>query len=265
MTTRTLDDDKARDFSQDGHRVRVEPSPRWVRGELDGEMVVDSKQVLLVLSDHRPPTYYFPREDILLSRLRSNDRVAHYPILGDTRFWDLANDGDGTENAAFEHTELPDDLSPLRDHLAFKWNAMDHWYEEDEEVFVHARNPYTRVDAIQSTRHVRIEVDGQTVADSHMPVLLFETGLPTRYYLPEEDIQMAWLKPTSTHTSCPYKGTASYWSLSVNGKKYPDLVWGYPDPIPEAGKVKGMFCFYNEKVDIYVEGELQARPQTPWS
>jgi uncharacterized protein (DUF427 family) len=232
---------------------------------VNGQTVVDSKHVLLVIADHRPPTYYFPREDILVSRLRANDRVAHYPILGDTKFWDLLSDGVVAENAAFEHYALPPELSLLRDHLAFKWDVMDHWYEEDEEVFVHARNPYTRIDAIRSTRHVRVEVDGQTVADSRAPVLLFETGLPTRYYLPKEDVQMDRLKPTETHTSCPYKGTASYWSLVVDGKAYPDFVWSYPDPIPEAGKVKGMFCFYNEKSDIYVDGELQPRPQTPWS
>lgn len=258
-------DERVRDITRDGHQLRVEPSPRWVRGEFEGEMVVDSRQVLLVLPDHRPPTYYFPRKDILIGHLRASDRLAHFPILGDTQFWDLAGSGEVISNAAFEHTALPDDLSPLRDYVAFKWNAMDHWYEEDEEVFVHARNPYTRIDAIRSTRHVRVEVNGRTVADSHAPVLLFETGLPTRYYLPKEDIQMAWLQPTDTHTSCPYKGTASYWNLSVDGTEYPDFVWGYPDPIPEADKVKGMYCFYNEKVDIYVDGELQPRPQTPWS
>ncbi len=265
MTAPTLNEDRVRDISQDGHVLRVEPSPRWVRGEVNGQTVVDSKHVLLVIADHRPPTYYFPREDILVSRLRANDRVAHYPILGDTKFWDLLSDGVVAENAAFEHSALPAELSLLRDHLAFKWDAMDHWYEEDEEVFVHARNPYTRIDAIRSTRHVQVEVEGQTVANSHAPVLLFETGQPTRYYLPKEDIQMDWLMPTETHTSCPYKGTASYWSLVVDGKEYSDLVWSYPDPIPEAGKVKGMFCFYNEKVDIIVDGERQPRPQTPWS
>ncbi len=265
MTAIRLADDSLRDVTQGGHRVRMEPSSRWVRGELNGEMVIDSKHVLLVLPDHGPPTYYFPKKDVRLTHLRANDRVAHFPILGKTEFWDVIGNRGAIANAAFEHTQLPDDLSLLQDHLAFKWDAIDHWYEEDEEVFVHARNPYTRIDAIQSSRHVRIEVDGQTVANSHRAVLLFETGLPTRYYIPKDDVQMDWLQPTETHTRCPYKGTASYWSLTVNGTEYPDLVWGYPDPIPESGKVKGLLCFYNEKVDIYLDGELQPRPRTPWS
>lgn len=263
MSTSTADG-LVRDVNLGDHQVRVEPSQRWVRGELDGSIVVDSKQVLLVLPDQRPPTYYFPKRDVQMDHLRPNDRGAVFPVLGKTRFWDVTGKRI-REHAAFEHVDLPVDLSPLRDHLAFKWDALDHWYEEDEEVFVHARNPYTRVDAIQSSRHVLVQVDGQTVADSRRPVLLFETGLPTRYYLPKEDVEMDWLAPTETHTSCPYKGTASYWILRVGGNIYQDLVWSYPDPIPEAGKVKGLLCFFNEKVDLYVDGELQQRPETPWS
>ncbi len=265
MTVRSAADSNVRDIDQDDHHLHVEPSPRWVRGELDGEMLVDSRQVLLVIPDHRPPTYYFPKKDIRMARMAASDRVAHFPILGEAHFWNLPRDNGAIENAGFEHSALPDILSPLRDHVAFKWQALDHWYEEDEKVFVHPRNPYTRVDAIQSSRHVRIEVDDQTVADSRRPVLLFETGLPTRYYLPKDDVQMVRLQPTDTHTSCPYKGTASYWSLNLNAKVYPDLVWGYPNPLPESGKIKDMVCFYNEKVNIYVDDELQPRPQTAWS
>jgi uncharacterized protein (DUF427 family) len=265
MTTLTQSDDPVREFTSEGRRVRVEPSPRWIRGKRLGETVIDSKHALLVLPDNRPPTYYFPKGDVQVDLLTASDRVAKFPLLGETRFWHLDAKGDRIENAAFEHTALPEELAPLRDHLAFKWSAIDHWYEEEEEIFVHARSPYTRVDTIQSSRHIRVEVDGETVADSHRPILLFETGLPTRYYLPMEDVRTELLTPTDTHTQCPYKGTASYWSLAIGDKQYPDYVWGYPEPISEAGKVKDLLCFYNEWVDIYVDGELQERPKTPFS
>jgi uncharacterized protein (DUF427 family) len=255
----------ARDLAKDGHRVRVEPTDRWVRGERHGDMVVDSRRALLVLPDQRPPTYYFPKDDVGLDLLSPCDKKAHFPLLGETRFWNLGTGDDKIDNAAFEHIALPKSLALLEEHLAFNWASMDHWYEEDEEVFVHARNPYTRIDAIQSSRHIRVEVDGQTVANSYRPVLLFETGLPTRYYLPKEDIRVDWLIPTDTHTRCPYKGTASYWALTLDARVFPDLIWGYPDPIPESGKIKDLLCFYNEKVDIYVDDVLQPRPETPWS
>ena len=116
-----------------------------------------------------------------------------------------------------------------------------------------------------SSRHVRVEVDGVTIAESHNPTLLFETGLPVRYYLPPEDVNMEYLEATSANTRCPYKGLASYWSVTVNGNEHRNLVWGYPDPIPEAPKIKNLLCFFNEKVDIFVDGELQERPLSPWS
>ena len=142
---------------------------------------------------------------------------------------------------------------------------MEHWFEEDEEVFVHPRDPYSRVDTLPSTRHIRVEVDGVTVADSKRPYLLFETGLPTRYYIPPEDVKMDLLQPTDSHTRCPYKGVASYWSVQVGDNIYKDIVWSYPDPIPESPKLEGLLSFYNEKVDIFVDGVKEVRPQTHWS
>jgi uncharacterized protein (DUF427 family) len=266
MTTRVAPDEQpVREVDRNGRHLRVEPSPRWVRGTWGGETIVDSKRVLLVLADRRPPTYYFPTQDILLEHFQPSERVAKLPVLGETHFWHLGSGNDRIENAAFTHTDLIKELAPLQDHVAIKWQALDHWYEENEEVFVHARNPYTRVDAIQSSRRVRVAIDGQTVADSERPVLLFETGLPTRYYLPKGDVRMDMLKPSDSQTSCPYKGTASYWNVTIRDKEYPDIVWEYPDPLSESGKVKDLLCFYNEKVDIYVDGELQLRPKTPWS
>jgi uncharacterized protein (DUF427 family) len=142
---------------------------------------------------------------------------------------------------------------------------MDGWYEEEEEIFVHPRDPYKRIDAVPSSRHVRIVINGETVADTRRPVLLFETGLPTRYYIPSEDIRMELFEPAVGTTSCPYKGVASYWSAKIGDKVFRNIVWSYLDPIPECPKIRGLLSFFNEKVDIYVDGELQPRPKTPWS
>jgi uncharacterized protein (DUF427 family) len=145
------------------------------------------------------------------------------------------------------------------------WNTTDHWYEEDEEVFVHARDPYTRIDILPSSRRVRIEVDGVTVGDTTKGRFLFESGLPARYYLPKADVRMDLLTPTDKVTACPYKGTARYWSVTTGDTVHPDLVWGYDDPLPESERIAGMVCFYNEKVDIFLDEVLQERPKTKFS
>lgn len=246
-------------------QVRVEPSPRWVRVLFQGDFVADSKRALLVHPQGRPPVYYFPRQDIRADLLEKSDKVANFPGLGEAQYWSLSSADRSAENVAYSHPNPPDGLPELRDHFAFKWDEMDAWYEEDQQLFVHARDPYTRVDVLPSTRHVQVEVDGVRVADSRRPYLLFETGLPTRYYLPRPDVRMDLIKPSNTHTSCPYKGTASYYSLRIGDQLYRDLIWTYRDPIPECPKIAKLLAFFNEKVDLIVDGELQTRPRTPWS
>lgn len=234
---------------------RIESSERWVRGQVAGEFVVDSKRPLLVWEHEKYPTYFFPREDVRQDWLTEASRT------GTRTFWDLSVNGRQVERAAYHYHNA----SELAGYLTFPWHKVDHWFEEEEEVFVHARDPYKRVDVMPSSRHVRVVIDGVTVAETERPYLLFETGLPTRYYLPPDDVDLAHLTPTETHTRCPYKGVASYWNVSVAGNVHRDLVWCYPDPIPECPKIKGLLAFYNEKVDLYVDGELQERPQTYWS
>lgn len=152
-------------------------------------------------------------------------------------------------------------VGAIAGHVALDWNAMDGWFEEDEEVFVHARNPYVRIDALRSSRTVRVEIDGEVVAESANPVVLFETGLPARYYLPALDVRQDLLSATDLATSCPYKGTARYWSIG----EHENIVWSYPTPLPESRPVQGLFCFYNEKVDLFVDGEPVGKPVTPFS
>jgi len=149
--------------------------------------------------------------------------------------------------------------------VAFYWNKVDAWYEEAEQIFAHPRDPYHRVDVLDSARHVRVVIDGQPIAETSRPRLLFETGLPTRYYIPQQDVRMDLLTATDRHTRCPYTGEASYWTVKVGSAELADLAWSYLDPIQECPKIRGYVSFFNEKVDIYVDGELQTRPITAWS
>jgi uncharacterized protein (DUF427 family) len=170
------------------------------------------------------------------------------------------------ENAVWSYLDPFPQCVSIREYMAFEWAKMDAWYEEDEEIFVHPRDPYKRIDVLRSTRHVRVVVAGETVAETRQPRLLFETGHPTRYYIPEEEVRMDLLEPSSTASRCPYKGIASYWSVRLGDKVFQDLVWSYLDPIPEYPKIRGLFCFFQERgAAIYVDSEPVPVPKTRWS
>lgn len=209
-----------------GNGVRIENGTKRVRAVLAGEVVADTLRPKLVWESPHYPWYWLPAEDVRL------DLVPDALVTGH---------GDGG----------------LEGHVRLDWEAMDHWFEEDEEVYVHPRSPYTRVDILNSSRHVEVLVDGVVVADSHQPRLLFETGLPTRYYLPLTDVRLGLLRPSGTVTHCPYKGEASYWSVEVDGKRHDDIAWTYRTPLPESQKITGLVAFWNDKVTIRVDGVEQ--------
>ena len=221
--------------------------------------MADSTRALLAWEPRRLAVYWFPTEDVRM------DLLARKESASGTARWDLRVGERVAENAAWSYPEPDAEREQLRGHIAFFWNSLDAWFEEDDQVYVHPRDPYHRVDVLHSSRHVRVEAEGQVLADTTRPSLLFETGLPTRYYIPNLDVRMELLEPTDTTTSCPYKGNAVYWSARVGDKVLTDIVWGYPTPIPECAKVENLLCFYNEKLDIYVDGVLQERPISPWS
>ena len=148
----------------------------------------------------------------------------------------------------------------------FEWSALDAWYEEDERIFVHPRNPYARVDAVRSHRRVRVELDGVLLAESDCPVLVFETGLPTRYYFDRTSVAFDQLRPTDTQTACPYKGTtSSYWAAATGSSEPRDLAWTYDFPTRQLLPVAGLVAFFNERVDVTLDGVPQPRPVTPFS
>ena len=247
------------------HTLYFEDSPRRVRVMFGGETIADSKRVKLLHETGLLPVYYFPEEDVRMDLLEPTDHTTHCPFKGDASYWLVRMGNRVSENAVWSYPEPIDSAPPLAGYLAFYWHMMDHWYEEDEEVFVHPRDPYHRIDILDSSRHVRVRVDDELVAETERPKILFETGLPPRYYIPSEDVREEVLVSSEKTTHCPYKGIASYWSVEAGGERVEDLVWSYKDPIPEAAKIKGLLCFFNEKVDLEVDGEKQERPQTQWS
>jgi uncharacterized protein (DUF427 family) len=211
------------------------------------------------------PVYYLPREDVRFDLLEPTDKSTHCPYKGDARYWSLVVGDRTSKDAAWGYPEPVPGAPDIAGYVAFYWNRVDAWYEEDDEAFVHARDPYHRVDVLRSSRHVVVKVGGQVVAESHRPSVLVETHLPRRYYLPAADVRLDLLEPSDTTSRCPYKGQARYWSVEAGGTRVADVAWSYPAPIPEASKIESLICFFNERVELEVDGVVQERPRTPWS
>lgn len=243
-------------------RVKVETSQKRIRAYVGGHLVADSKRAVLVWEVPYYPTLYLPLADVR-AKLEPTGSVEHSPSRGDATRYDVVVDGAVVPAGASRYLDSP--IPELHDLVKLHFEAMDEWLEEDEPIYVHPRDPYSRVDILASSRHVVVRVDDVPVADSHQPRILFETGLPPRYYLPLADVRMDLLRQSPTQTHCPYKGTASYWTLHTGSGVHEDVVWIYRTPLPESQKIAGFACFYNEKVDIDLDGEPQERPRTPFS
>jgi uncharacterized protein (DUF427 family) len=244
-------------------RVRIEDGPKRVRTYLGGELIADTKHPKLVWEVPYYPAYYFPEAHVRLDVLIPNGHTRHSPSRGDAVNFTVKAGDQEVEDAAWHYPDSP--VMELRGLIRFDWDAMDGWFEEDEQVYVHPHDPYKRIDILHSSRHVEVEVNGIKIADTRSPTLLFETGLPTRYYIPKVDVRMDLLTPTETTTGCAYKGFANYWSVQSGGETLNDLAWWYRTPLPEAVKIAGLVAFYNEKVDLIVDGERLARPKTQFS
>lgn len=205
------------------------------------------------------PLYYLPKADVGMSFLTHTEHHTHCPRKGDASYWTVKVGDKEMENAVWGYPEPLDGAEPLANYLAFYLDKMDAWFEEDERIHVHPRDPYHRVDARLSSRHVRVVHGDETIAETRHPTLLFETELPTRYYIPISDVRLDLLEPSDTTSPCPYKGDANYYSVRVGGRRVEDLVWYYKHLLPEAFDVRDMVCFYSEKVDaFYVNGEKLA-------
>lgn len=243
---------------------RVEPTPRWVRVRAGDIWVAESRraQLLVWYGPAMLPTYCLPDEDVRTDLLVPSAQAGPRRFLVDH---DVRIGAHVVPGAAQLLRDPPPVVAALDGHWTFTWDQGVSWYEEALEVHVHARDPSTRVDAVPSERHVQVELDGRVVADSRRPVALFETTLPTRWYLPPDDVDQDVLEPSDTVTRCPYKGTASYWSVRVGDGLHADVAWTYPEPVIECPRIKGLVAFFNERVDLIVDGERQERPRSPWS
>jgi len=252
--------DFPRSITENNH---VAPAPRRVRGVAGGDVVFDTTRALYVWEWPHYPCYYVPLADVRSGALTPDGDPASTP-QGDAQSQRLH--AGGLERPAAARLILASALPGLRDTVRFEWSALDGWFEEDEEIFVHPRSPYTRVDALRSTRSVRVERDGVVLAASASPVMVYETGLPTRYYLDQRNVRFEHLVPSKTRTECPYKGRVSgYWSASINGRIHPDLAWMYSFPTRQLLPIAGLVAFLNERVDIFIDGQAQARPKTHMS
>ena len=248
------------------YHISLEPLGRRVRGFLDDVEVVDSLDTRIMLEQGHLPGYYFPRADVAMDLLTPTQRRSHCPHKGDASYWTVSAGSKRMENGAWSYPEPFPHLAPLADLVAFYWNAMDEWWEEDEQVFVHARDPYKRVVVVECFRPVEVVLDGRVVASTRRSRLLQETGLPPRYYMPPEDVRTEVLVPSETRTRCPYKGEAVYWSVRGPERTVEDVVWSYPRPIAECPRIASLMCFFNEVVDdILVGGVPVPKVRTKWS
>jgi uncharacterized protein (DUF427 family) len=238
------------------HRITIEPSPKRIRVMFNGKTVADTLCALLMLETGRVPVYYFHRDDVRTELLERTGHRTHCPYKGEASYWTLKAGKRASENAVWSYEEPLREMSRIAGWLAFYWDRVDHWFEEDEEVFGHARDPHHRIDVRPSSREVRVTVGGELVALTRRALFLFETGLPTRYYIPPEDVRSDFLAPSLHRTTCPYKGHAAYWSLRVGERLAENAAWFYPEPLPECRRIRNHLAFYPEKVDrIEVEGE----------
>lgn len=237
--------------------LRIEECRKRIRIVVGGKTAVDSLCALLLLERGHGPVYYFPRDDARMSFLAPSDHRTRCPHKGEATYWTLKVAGRAIENAVWSYEAPTEQASRIKDFFAFDWDRMDHWFEEDEEIFGHPRDPYHRIDIRPSSRVVRAGVGTETIASTRRGLFLFETGLPTRFYFPPGDVRMQLLAPSETTSICPYKGQASYYTARIGDRVVQDVAWSYLDPLPECPRIREYLCFYPEKLDrLDVEGEL---------
>ena len=244
-------------------RIKIEDSAKRVRAYVGGELVADTKTPRLVWERPYYPRYYVAAQDVRSELLIPTGEVHHSPSRGDAELNTIKAGGKEMVDGARWYKES--NIDELAGYITFEWGAIDAWFEDDEQVYVHPRDPYTRIDVLPSSRRVEVLIDGIKVADTTNARFLFETGLPTRYYIPKVDVRQDLLVGSDRHTDCPYKGTASHYHVDIEGNRTENIVWWYPSPVEESARIAGYLSFYNERVDIVLDGAPQERPTTVFS
>ncbi|GAA3724158.1 DUF427 domain-containing protein [Salinactinospora qingdaonensis] len=224
--------------------------PRRVRAEFGGRTVVDSRQGFLLHESNLLPVFYFPWDDIAESLLVATEHTTHCPFKGEASYWTLRVGDAVAHNAVWSYLDPVPAARWLRGLAAMYWSAAHAWYDEEEKVHAHLRDPFHRVDVRQSSDIVRVSLGEEVVAVSSYPKVLSETGLPNRYYLPPEGIHSDLLVPSRTRTRCPYKGEASYWNVRVGERELADAAWSYNHPLKDAHDVREYVCFNHDELTI---------------
>jgi uncharacterized protein (DUF427 family) len=247
-----------------GSALYLEPTPKRIRAVVNGEVVADSRRAMLLQESGHQPIYYFPPEDVRSELLEPSEKHTRCPKKGEASYYTVRVGDRVVKDAGWYYPDPIESAPPIKDLIAFYWDRVDRWLEEDEEVFGHARDPYHRIDLRRTARHIRISLEDELLAETDRAIALFESNLPPRWYMPREDVT-AELVPGDKVSTCPYKGHASYYSVRLqSGGVAEDLVWYYADPLIEASAIAGLVCFYNERVDIELDGDAQERPDSPW-
>lgn len=242
-----------------GHAIYLHPLDRRIRGRLAGETVVDTRRARLLHEPGRLPQWYLPADDVRTDLLVPSSRVTTDPQKGTRSYWSLRVGDRLVEDAVWSYPEPPEPLKELAGTLAIDFAALDAWFEEDDQLVGHPRDPYHRVDTRRTSRQVRVTCRGEPVAESARAVALFETGLPVRFYLPPGDVRFAALAGSVKTTYCPYKGVAHYYDVRTARGVVRDAAWTYREPLGEALLVAGYLSFLGPDVDITVDGEPYAR------
>lgn len=242
-----------------------DPVPYRLRALLAGEPVFDTTCAKLLHETGHLPVYYVPEDDLRHELLEPSGRTSHCPHKGEATYRSIRVGDRLAEDAIWAYREPVEPAAFLAGHAALYWNRVDEWRVEDEPVFGHPHDPYHRIDVYATSRRVRVAVAGEQLADSVRAKVLYETSLPPRFYLPPDDVRLELLEPSATRTRCAYKGVASYWHVRAGGELHGDLAWSYPDPEGDGRAIEGLVCFFNERVDLEVDGERQERPVTQWS
>lgn len=249
----------ARDYpAMTDHTKIVEPVPRRIRGTLGGAEVFDTRSAVYVWDSPKYPAYYIPIADLDRDLIVGEGRPRRLR-RGTARTYGLQVAGLNRPHAVRVYDADAD--AGVAETARIEWAALDAWYEEDEQVFVHPRTPYTRVDALRSSRPVRVELEGVLLAESTATVMVFETGLPTRYYFERTSVNFGALTPSPTVTECPYKGrTTAYWNANVGDQSVADIAWSYDFPTRALSPIANLVAFYNEQTDLTVDGRRLSRP-----
>lgn len=229
--------------------IRVEDCPKRIRVLLGGVAVVDTLKAKLLFEGRYFPVFYFPLDAIDPALLSRTDRTTHCPHKGDASYWTLSAGGEVRENAVWGYETPKPGVEAIAGHVAFYWDKVDAWLEEDQPLLGHARDPYHRVDTLPSSRRVVVRLGGQVIADSTRAVFLYETNFPARYYIPPQDVRLDLLGPSDSSTLCPYKGRAGYYSAAKPDGTRQDVAWYYPEPLSETLIIKDLIAFYPDRVD----------------